>query len=78
MKLLTGQPVSLASGTHNVQVVISTGTAKLQYSTDELDFIDIPGSDVSASNGFDVTLPSCQIKAVLTGDAQMAVNQVSR
>jgi len=76
--LQTGVSTSMASGTHNVQVVIGTGTAKLQYSTDSLAFIDIPSSSVSASSGFDVSLPSCSIKAVLTGDATLAINQVSR
>ena len=78
MKLLTAEPISVSAGIHNVQIVISTGTAKLQYSTDSLTFVDIPDSDVAASSGFEVSLPSCQVQAVLTGDAELAMNQVAR
>lgn len=77
-KLLTGVETSVSSGTHNIQVVIGTGTAKIQYSTDSLAFIDVPLSSVTASSGFDISLPSCSIKAVLTGDAELAINQVRR
>jgi len=78
MKLLTGVATSTSAGIHNVQIVMTSGTAKLQYSTDSLTFTDIPDSAVTASSGYEVSLPSCSVKAILTGDAELAMNQVAR
>ena len=78
MKLLTSTPVSKAAGTYNILMVMSSGDAKLQYSTDELTFTDIPTSTKTASTGFEIDLPSCQIQSVITGDAEVSISQVRR
>jgi hypothetical protein len=77
-KLASGQQESKGAGTYNIQVSIGTGTALLQYSTDGLSFVTIPDTSVSASTGLTLDLPSCAVKATLTGDAQMSINQVRR
>ncbi len=77
-KLENNVSTPIGAGTHNVQVVIGTGTALLQYSTDSLSFIEIPTTSVSASIGFELELPSCAVKAILTGDAELAINYVKR
>ena len=77
-QILNNEIKQVASGTHDVNVIITTGTADLQYSVNSKDFVSIPSASVSASTGFDVTLPDCRIKAVLTGDAVMHVTQVRR
>jgi len=70
-ELLTGVERANAKGDYNNKVVIGTGTAVLQYQVNNEGFNDVPNTSVSASTGVDIALPSCRIKAVLTGDAQV-------
>jgi len=71
-------PESIAAGTYNVLMVMSSGDAKLQYSTDSLAFTDIPDSTQTSSTGFELDLPSCRIQSVITGDGQVSISQVRR
>lgn len=76
--LLTAEPQSIGAGTYNVLMVMSSGDAKLQYSTDSLAFTDIPDSTKTASTGIELSLPSCRIQSVITGDAQVSISQIRR
>ena len=74
--LLTADPVEFSTGIKNYDVEIGTGTAKLQISVEGRGFKDIPDTDKSADYNNNITLPSCRIQAILTGDATVAINNI--
>ncbi len=74
--ILDGVSTPIANGKHQLTWDIGTGTGKLQVSVDGLAFQDVPGSSRSASDSQIITLTDCKVKAVLTGDAQMAIGPV--
>ena len=78
MQLLTGVENTGMRGIHAVKVDITTGTAKLQWRMDDGDttFADIPDSSLSVSGSYLVTLSQSTIKAVLTGDATMFIENI--
>ena len=75
-QLLTGVETVRSAGTHNLKIVIGTGTAVLQYQVTTEGFLDVPNTSVSASTGVNVELPKCKVKAVLTGDAAVYISKV--
>jgi len=76
--LITETPISIASGLHNLEYDISSGTAKLQYSANNKPFKDVPNTDKTATTGINVRLPSCRIQSVLTGDATLFISTIER
>lgn len=78
MANVTGVEQDVQSGFYNIQIEIGTGTAVLKYATDELGFIDVPDSSVSASTGISIDLPLCRLKATLTGDAVVSINEIRK
>ena len=74
-KLVNDDVTPISPGNHTLTYTIGTGTAKLTYSVDGKEFIDVPNSDKTATTGITVRLPSCQVVAVLTGDAELSINR---
>lgn len=75
-RLTNDNPISIDDGYKNVQMSITSGDVKLQYSTNGLPYVDVPDSTKTASTGFNVSLPTCDIKAIITGVAEVSVNKV--
>lgn len=75
MKLVNDDVTPISPGNHTLTYVMSSGTAKLTYSVDGRSFIDVPDSAKTATTGITVRLPSCQVVAVLTGDAELSINR---
>ena len=77
-KLVNNDVFPVQAGEHNLAYVMSAGTAKLTYSVDGGAFIDVPDSAKTATTGITVRLPSCQVLAVLTGDAELSINRAEK
>jgi len=74
--LLSGVEKSFTRGMYVMSSYASVGTSKIQMSTDGLPFKDLDGtSSTNADLEKEVQLPDCKIKAVLTGDAQLTMNE---
>ena len=62
-------------GVHVLTYVMTAGTASLTYSVNGgKDYVTVPDSAQTTTTGLTVTLPTCQVKAVLTGDAKLYMN----
>ena len=77
-KLLTAVPISFPAGRHNVKMVMTSGDARIQWAVDGVTFSDVPGTVKTADDGFSIDLPNCRIQSVITGDAVVDINKVSR
>jgi hypothetical protein len=77
--LRASEAVPHNNGTKNINMYMaSSGTAKLQISVDNgTVYQDIPDTSKTASATFNITIPDCLIKAVITGDSVVTSNGVS-
>ena len=55
---------------------MTSGTATLQMSVDGGPFFDIDNTTFSATNGGNIKVPECTVKAVVTGDATWSISRV--
>ena len=76
-ELRASTPLAVTNGVKTVSFRMSSGTGKIQMRTGDDAFVDIASSSKSASADFNITVPDCDIQAVLTGDATAKVNGVS-
>ena len=76
-ELRTGVPLKVTNGIKTISFRMSSGTGKIQMRTGDDAFVDIASSSKSASADFNITVPDCEIQAVLTGDATAKTNGVS-
>tara|TARA_R110000851_G_scaffold327999_1_gene498179 strand:+ start:3360 stop:3614 length:255 start_codon:yes stop_codon:yes gene_type:complete len=75
--LATGVPQTISTGIKSISFRMTAGTAEIQKSDIGVDdFVVIASSAKTASSDFNLTLPSCQIQAVLTGDATATIDNV--
>jgi len=76
-RLLNNIEHQIMSGDLQLTYTIGTGTAKLRFSVDGKPFQDVPNSDQNITTSEVVSLSTCVVKSVLTGDAQLSINRVS-
>jgi hypothetical protein len=81
MSKITAQ-TQFRAGEYSVVVSIGTGTAKLQIEVNDngalTSPIDVEGADWSASATQIIKLPACHLTPVLTGDAEIFIDEVRR
>ena len=75
-ELFTDAPFGAAGGEHNIKMVMSAGTGKIQLQVSDEDYVDIPESAVTASDSYTINIPACRVKAVLTGDAVCYITRI--
>jgi hypothetical protein len=73
--LATGVETPTKRGLYILDVIIGTGTADVEISTDGQAFSPITDASFSASDQKQIQLPDCKIKATLTGDAVVTLNE---
>ncbi len=72
MQLLHNVENRIGMGFYNIKITPNGGTADIQYSVSDEGMLTIPDS---LNNGpFDVNLPACGIRAVITGGATVHIN----
>lgn len=78
--LVNNVAITAKKDTYIYCVEITSGSAKLQMKTSEMDaFVDVPLSSVSASTLLTLDLPlRCEIKAVTTGTAKVSITPRSQ
>ena len=74
--LVHNTPLEVTSGIKNIDMRMSSGDARLQMSVDGSTFVDIADTVKTASTNFNITVPACEIQAVITGDAVVKVNHI--
>lgn len=75
MLLLNGQAKTVGKGDHLYTVELNGGTAQLEYSTAESGFKLVPGSDSITGDGVIVQLKAGPVRAVLTGNAKVWLDE---
>lgn len=70
-ELITARPFT--DGTYNVVIKATVGTAKIQMTTNEVSAQDITDASWSADAIVQISVPNCQLSAVITGDAQVFI-----
>ena len=77
-KLVSGIETPKGQGSYNFKVVSTTGDVKLQYRVSDEGFTDIEGATFTGATdtGVTVDLPSCILKAVITGDGVAHLNLI--
>lgn len=73
-----GQTTGLHNGTWSVTANMTSGTAQLQLSIAGGAFFDITGASFTQTDGGRITVPNCQVKAVLTGDAVFEIDDIQQ
>ena len=76
-ELRNSVPLPVTNGVNTISFRMSSGTGKVQMRTGDDAFVDIASSAKTASADFNITVPDCEIQAVLTGDATAKTNGVS-
>ena len=69
-------PQGFETGIKNIDMRMSTNDARLQISVDGSAFEDLADSIKTASTNFNLTIPPCKLKALITGDAVVKVLNV--
>jgi hypothetical protein len=69
-------PQGFATGIKNIDMRMTGGDARLQISVDGSAYADITDSVKTAGTNFNITIPECRIKALITGDAVVKVVNV--
>jgi hypothetical protein len=65
------------SGFFSYTVKGADGSALLQMDENDTGFITVAGTDLTVNNGGTLWLPSCQIKAVITGSAVVTLKKIN-
>ncbi len=73
MILSNNIPVDITAGDHVFSVLISSGTVSFEFSIDNLAFNPIEDALYSADASGVLSLPSCKLKALITGSADVAL-----
>ena len=72
--LANNDTLRVAAGEFVVVTSMSSGTSKLQISADDgSTYVDITDASWSSTASAALTLPSCYIKCILTGDADLTI-----
>jgi len=71
--LIHDTPEDVPFGMYNIDMVMTSGDARLKISVGGSDYKDISDSIKTASDSFNITVPKCQIKATITGDATVKI-----
>ena len=77
-QLLTGVANGVSRGRYCVKMIMTTGDARLSWQVGSEAFADIPDTIKTATTGFEVVLPSCQLKSVITGDAVVSITLIEQ
>ncbi len=72
-ELINNRSTSVSPGVKNVDMRMSSGDARLQMSVNGSAFTDIANSVKTADSNFNITVPECEIRAVITGDATVSL-----
>ena len=67
---------AFASGTYTVTATMTSGTAKIQMTTDDHAAQDIDDASWAVAAIKELRIPKCSLTAVVTGDAQIFINKV--
>ena len=74
--LLHNAPQDFVTGIKNIDMVMSSGDARIQISVNGSAYKDVASSIKTASSNFNITIPNCKIQAVITGDAVVNLENV--
>ena len=74
--LLTAVPEEISGGKLNIDMDMTTGDARVQLSINGRPFKDIESSVKTAGANFNISVPSCRIQSVITGDATVEMTRV--
>ena len=69
----SGVPFDIGATDQGFKVQIGTGTASIQWQATDEGFNEITDGAFTASGEGIISLPSCQLQAVLTGDARFFI-----
>ena len=75
--LATGVGVKRGAGTHLIDVVITSGTVTFSISLDDgSTYSPLTDGVISATSNFNVTIPECYIKAVMSATATATIDRI--
>lgn len=75
-ELVNNRSTNVSPGVKNVDMRMSSGDARLQMSVNGSTFTDIADSVKTTNSNFNITVPECQIRAVITGDAVVNLSYI--
>ena len=76
--LATGVKTLLHKGMYNIDMEMSAGDARLQISVGGREFKDIDETIYALNANFNLTIPRCAIRSVITGDGTVHITSLEK